>query len=235
MNDSSMNDSSMNDSSMNDSSMNDNSTYDEYYNKIKRDGMYLKDVPNHHHTYELLLQAVKQNGLAIQFVDFKFNYVIDNNDENNTDNKIIIDIPGSALVQMIHHDKTFDIDYEELCHVAVKQNGLAIKSIPEIFIASELCMEAVKQNGLALKFVPSAYKTIKYYSILVLAMEQNGLALQYVPIKFRGIKLCEYAIKQNIAAMKYVKKNKTFLLNMCPINHMSYDFISDHYNMTITI
>ena len=42
---------------------------------------------------------------------------------------------------------------------AIEQNGYMLYAIPTSAIDEELCLKAVRQNGAALKFVPEIYRT----------------------------------------------------------------------------
>jgi hypothetical protein len=81
----------------------------------------------------------------------------------------------------------------------VKKNGLLIGKMevqPE-----NVCIEAVKQNGLALKYIKNRYKTPK---ICVIAVGQTGLALKHTNVQDE--KICLTAIKQNPMAIEFVKE-----------------------------
>jgi hypothetical protein len=49
-------------------------------------------------------------------------------------------------------------EFKNICLEAVKQNGCALKYVPENLKTKELCLEAVKQDGYALKYVPENLK-----------------------------------------------------------------------------
>ena len=48
---------------------------------------------------------------------------------------------------------------EALCLAAVKQDGLAIESLPKNRVAPEICLAAVKQNARAIEYVPFSMMT----------------------------------------------------------------------------
>jgi hypothetical protein len=103
--------------------------------------------------------------------------------------------PATKLRKPYHKGPSFKTPEEWL--EAVKKNGTLIRNMevqPE-----NICVEAVKQNGLALKFIKNRYKTPK---ICVIAVGQNGLALKYV--NEQSEKICLTAIKQNPMAIEYV-------------------------------
>jgi len=65
---------------------------------------------------------------------------------------------------------------EEMCLLAVKQNGMALQFVKNQ--TNEICLLAVKQNGMALQFVKNQTN-----EICLSAVQQNGMALQFVKDK----------------------------------------------------
>lgn len=99
--------------------------YDICFDAVKQNGMALQFVNNRFQEEYLCLEAVKQNGLALQFVKDEL--------------------------------KTYDV-----CFAAVEQNGLALQFIADDFndiIEYSILHEmAVRNNGLALEFVVKKFK-----------------------------------------------------------------------------
>jgi len=62
---------------------------------------------------------------------------------------------------------------EEMCLLAVKQNGMALQFVKNQ--TEQICLLAVKQNGMALQFVKNQTN-----EICLSAVQQNGMALQFV-------------------------------------------------------
>lgn len=89
----------------------------------------------------------------------------------------------------------------ELCHIAIKDHGLALFYVPKEIINEDLCYKAVYSNSLALSYVP---KEIINKELCKIAVEDNGLALEYVPKKFIDKELCKIAIKNNPKSLKYI-------------------------------
>ena len=85
---------------------------------------------------------------------------------------------------------------EEICKLAVKQNGSALRYVGNQ--TDEICKLAIQQDGYALRYVGN--QTDK---ICKLAVQQNGDALQYV--KNQTDDICKLAVQQNGYALQYVK------------------------------
>jgi hypothetical protein len=84
---------------------------------------------------------------------------------------------------------------------AVKQDGEALKSVPEELKTPELCLVAVKQHGLALGDVPEELQTRE---ILLEAVKQDGSAIEYVPEHELDDELCLEAVKEWGGALEHV-------------------------------
>ncbi len=102
------------------------------------------------------------------------------------------------------------------CLEAVKQDGLALKYVPENLKTAKLCLAAVKSEGCALSDVPKNLKTPR---LCREAVKQNGGALEYVPEKLKTMKLCLDAIGRKCVSddpidKKYHEIDDT-LSNMC--------------------
>jgi hypothetical protein len=91
---------------------------------------------------EICLAAVKQNGLALQFV------------KEQTEELCLAAVKQNGLALQFVKEQT-----EELCLAEVKQNGLALQFVKEQ--TEEICLAAVKQNGWALGFVKDQTKIAK--------------------------------------------------------------------------
>ena len=66
---------------------------------------------------------------------------------------------------------------EEICKLAVQNNGLCLQYVKPELMNDEICKLAVKQNGNALRYVKPELMTDE---ICKLAIQQNGYALYYV-------------------------------------------------------
>ena len=137
------------------------------------------------------------------------------------------DIPDEFWLNMVSRNhkmfKYVKNKSEDICILAVKQNGYALKYVPYNLITNEMCMSAVQQNGTALEYVPNNFITneiciaavqkdawaLKYVKeqtpeICLLAIKENGGVLQHV--KDQTEELCALAIKENYYAFKYVRE-----------------------------
>jgi hypothetical protein len=138
--------------------------------------------------YKKDLEAVKQDGNALQFV------------QNQTTEICLEAVKQNGNVLRHVQNQT-----PELCLEAVKQNGNALNYVQNQ--TPELCLEAVKQDGYALKFVQN-----QTTEICLEAVKQNGHALQFE--QTQTPELCLEAVKQNGNALQYVNEdNLIFLIN----------------------
>ena len=96
------------------------------YNNVKCNKFILSNKRSIWNNEWLCLEAVKQNGCALEYVKEQTEEIC------------------SALKFVKEQTK-------EICLEAVKQNGLALEFVKEQ--TKEICLEAVKQDGLALEFV----------------------------------------------------------------------------------
>ena len=151
----------------------------------------------------------------------------------------IVNIPDSAQIfeesngkyksdKIILSDRMAIFRNNELCMIAVKQNGDMLKYIERQ--TPENCLIAVQQNGYALQHVKQqtheiclvAIKQNKYAFLLIqydgtllefvkiqtpelclIAVTQNGYALEYV--KYQSPEICLVAVQQNGIALCHVK------------------------------
>jgi hypothetical protein len=93
-------------------------------------------------TAEQCLEAVKQNGYALEYVPDEFK-------------------TAEMYLEAVKQDSRYTLQYvpdelktAELCLIAVKEDGMALESVPSKLKTAELCLEAVKRNDAALQFVP---------------------------------------------------------------------------------
>ena len=88
----------------------------------------------------------------------------------------------------------------EICLEAVKNYGIALRYVPEELRTPEICMESVKNNVEALKYVPKELTQEMYMK----AVKNNGLALEYVLEELRTPEMCMEAVKSYGGALGYV-------------------------------
>jgi Domain of unknown function (DUF4116) len=112
-------------------------------------------------------------------------------------------------------------EFRSLFYLAVQQDGLLLKQVPEQYRILEICRLAIQQNGMALAHAPHDLKSSRAFvskspncedkktsELCCIAVEQNGLALNYVPENDRTPELCQIAVEQNGWALGYVTKEQ---------------------------
>jgi hypothetical protein len=117
--------------------------------------------------YELCVLAVSKNGYALQYIK----------------------IPAYEECKLIGQN------------VSTPQYIVTVGYVFPEFLPEEICKIAVQQNGFALQFMPIENKT---YEIYKLAIQQNGFVLQFVSFENQTYEMCKLAIQQNGYALKYV-------------------------------
>ena len=78
------------------------------------------------------------------------------------------------------NDCSFSVQKERFL-VTVRENGLALKDMPEAFRTAELCLAAIEENGCALEDVPESIKTKE---ICDAALSQCADAIKFVPSRY---------------------------------------------------
>lgn len=131
-------------------------------------------------TIELSLAAVKQNGLAIKFI------------QNQTREICEAAVNQNPLALQFIENQT-----NELCMMAVKKNGLALKYVE--IMESDIAYTAVKQNYDSLK-----YAYIFSPTFIGMIIPTFGLALEFVPAQYQTNQLCMTAVKNNGMALEFV-------------------------------
>ncbi len=102
----------------------------------------------------------------------------------------------------------------ERCLVAVKQNGIALKYIPDSMQTIDLIMEAINQDINAFEFVAKELITAELCDY---AVSVNGEIIKYIPKKFITEELMRKAVISNGLCIEYID-NKTYdlcLLAVC--------------------
>ena len=147
---------------------------------VESDGRILKFVPQECRTDAVCIAAVRQNGLAIEYVP-----------------KVTADIcmaavrqNGLSLAYIPIVQRTLDI-----CLEAIRENGLALEHVPEKLKTTELCLEAVKHDLLeidsCMKSVPESIQTEEF---CLAAIKVNIKAIKYISPALRTMKVCHAAI-----------------------------------------
>lgn len=180
---------------------------------VKEDHRTLLFIPDNKLSYDIIKEAVKSNGLALQFLDtenitniyYKF---FNNIDKLNKSNKINYQESIDNKVANKKFDNLYcnEILGPEFHDQSVLQTVESSESEPiNNKVADEIFEIAVKQNGLALKYVDYDRQTD---NIIELAVSQNGLALEYVHYDKQTDKIIELAVINNGCALEYVQNDK---------------------------
>jgi hypothetical protein len=182
---------------------------------VKEDHRTLLFISDYKLSYDIIKEAVKSNGLALQFLDtekitdicykykYKYKYIDNINKLNKIDDLYCNEIldngnhyPCNKILEPFNCKVT-----NEILEIAVKQNGLALKYIHHDKQTDKIIEEAVSQNGLALEYVDYDKQTDK---IIKIAVTNNGCALEYVQNDKITIEVLEIAIKNNPFVIQYI-------------------------------
>jgi hypothetical protein len=122
--------------------------------------------------------------------------------------KLAVQQNGNVLEYVKPEFKT-----EEICRLAIKKYGCALRYVKPEFQTEEMCKLAVQQNGLALRFVKPEFITEE---ICKMAVQRNGFVLQYVKYELQNEEMCKLAIQQNRFVLEYVKP-ELHTLELCKL------------------
>jgi uncharacterized membrane protein len=180
---------------------------------VAEHGTALRFVKPEFQTPDICLEAVKQNGDALYFVE---------NAESRTLDVLTAAVmqQGDALRHFSDAEKT-----PELCLSAVRNNPQAFLHIKPEKQTPEISLAATQQNGALLQFVEkqsdaiclaaikntaTAFAFIKNKTpeFALAAVEHNGLVLQYIKQENHTDEICLTAVKQNGLALKFVEELK---------------------------
>ncbi|MFP5111384.1 DUF4116 domain-containing protein [Bacillaceae bacterium C204] len=131
-------------------------------------------IPDEFRTKKLYLEAIKQNGKALEYVPDKY--------KSESFCRIAIMQNGLALEFVPKN-----ILSKELFVLAVEQNGLGLEYVPSKNRSKELCNDAVNNNVLALEHVPNRYKTTELCNA---AVNSSWKAFLYVPESMYTLNNC---------------------------------------------
>lgn len=178
---------------------------DEYamsFAKVSENGMNLKDVSQECINRLMVLAAVAQNGLALQFAPQKLRA------DRDVVKIAVAQNPKAIEYADLHRMRA---DRREKWVGLVTADGMQLKHAPEdLKKDSTVVLAAVKQNGLAFHHLPCECEPKLYREALLAAVAQNGLALQLGSAKLRADPdIVAAALAQNPEAIHHV--NCTFL------------------------
>ena len=175
----------------------------------------------------LCIEAVKQNGLSLQYIEGPYQteeiclYAV-NNDWNSLqyvknqteqvcrtaiekDGKAIQHVReptpelGSLSIRQGGGKEFLKNMPLDVCRIAVNMNGLFMEHIPAEKHVEELCQLAVRNNPYSLEWIHNQSR-----ETCIIALQANGRTLQYV--KVQTPELCAVALENTGMALQYVKE-----------------------------
>jgi hypothetical protein len=103
---------------------------------------------------------------------------------------------------------------EELYLTLLEKSPTSLESIPEFRITEDMCDVAVKKDGRALKYVPEQWKS-KFYIDVV----KSGKGLDTIPEEDRTDRLCTLAVEQNAEQFEYIPQDKkSYALSLAAVD-----------------
>ena len=187
-------------------------TVEVFFEAVKANGRMLEDVPENLKTAEMCLKAVNYDGRTLEYVPEKLKtlelcLIAAKNDPYYLES-IMSNVP-KALQKEVRRGLEIgetNITTAEEALAAVKDDGKALKNVPEKLKTAEMCLEAVKDDGRALEYVPEKLKTEEmcleavkqqsYYAEYHGSVSPEIFAFKYVPEKFKTAEICLEAVKQ---------------------------------------
>jgi hypothetical protein len=171
---------------------------------VRNYGFSLEYVPKDKMTDEIIKLAVQQNGYALQFVPKdKMTHTGDGYAHIGASSSGL-DYSSSPAARMT----------DEICKLAVRKNGYALKYVPKDKMTDEICKLAVQNYGYALEFMPEDKMSEE---ICKLAVQKDGCALQYVPKDKITYEIIKLAVQKDGLALQYVPKDKMTHTGDAPI------------------
>lgn len=189
---------------------------------------------------DVVLVAVKQNGMALQFAS----------DEMKVDRDVVLtavkqngksirytslrDLPIVMEAIQSNGSSLAELPYElkrdrAVVLAAVKQNGIALQFAAHNLLKDRLLvLEAIQSNGESIKYAP-AFKADK--ELILIAVKQYGLALQYASPELKSdSEVVLAAVKQNSYALQYaspeLKANREVVLAAVTKYGIALDYAS---------
>ena len=174
----------------------------------------LKNLPVEHRDIESCLEAVTQDGLALNHVPYSL--------RDYEMSKVAIEQNGLAIQFALKNILT-----PKLCEIAIKQNIHALQFIPNKFKNLELYLIALYQNPIAYIYMPDKHKTKDIISYVVLnypmgiqllSPEERTDKLWIASIKkwsspiefcredLLTQELCQIAVEKDWNSLKYISK-----------------------------
>lgn len=162
-------------------------------NAVKNNGLALRFASNILRANENVVRAaINQNPAAINFADYFY--------KNSPDFLITID----NLSKVIEHTTPYIRNSIKVMNASVKQDGLTLRFglSNNIFNNYNIIYNAVSQNGLALRYAHISKQNC--YEIVKNAVKQNGLALEFASKSLKDDEtIVSIAYNNNQAALKF--------------------------------
>jgi hypothetical protein len=117
---------------------------------------------------EIMLAAVQENGLALQFVG-----------KLHMDREIVLAAVQQDGFALNYVSNEWKVD-PEIMLAAVRQTAYALQFVPLLHMDREIALAAVQQNGLAMKYVGRWNMDDE---IALAAVRQNGFAVRHVTLR----------------------------------------------------
>jgi hypothetical protein len=124
--------------------------------------------------------------------------------------------------------------YPELCELAVTNNGIALRYVPDELRSEKMCLAAVTTYGYALEYVPQKLRTER---VCLAAVTQCGGALRYVPQKLRTERVCLAAVTNYGGALRYVPQElRSERMCLAAVTEIRYalEYVPDELKPIIT-
>lgn len=137
---------------------------------------YRGEMPEH-----LCIEAVKQNGLALQWIESPY----------QTENVCMYAVYSDWHSLQYVHNQT-----DRVCRYAIEQSGRAIQYVHNM--TPELCSLAIQMGG-GIEFLQSMPSEVSR-----IAVEMNGLFLKYIPADKQTEELCRIAVENTPYALEWV-------------------------------
>ena len=160
---------------------------------VKQDGLALQFVnEKFREDRDVVLTAVNQNGLALQFVGVQF----------QNSREVVLTAVAQNGKSLIYASQQFQECQENILEI-VRKNGLTLQYAKEEFRNKrEIILAAVSNNGLSLQYANDEFKKNK--ELVLAAVNQNGLSLQHTsPEIQKDSKIVLLAVTQNGLALEY--------------------------------
>ena len=152
---------------------------------IDIDGMTLKHIWKK--DYYLCLRAVKDNGMALEFVPRRF----------KSPQMCFQAVRTTARALALVPDR---LKTEKMCLQAVRRNGDTLEFVPDRLKTKKVCHAAVDDNPIALKYISLEDQTDEMYQLVKFNRYIKALSYVYRQTE----EMCLKLVKENNLALMYV-------------------------------